>query len=54
MTETKTLNVANMKAAELDLFIKATDREHKEYMRSLRALMRIRYLEERAKENKGE
>jgi len=46
MSETKTLNVANMKAAELDLFIKAADREHREYMKSLRALMRIRFLEE--------
>uniref|UniRef100_A0A6M3JHY8 Uncharacterized protein n=1 Tax=viral metagenome TaxID=1070528 RepID=A0A6M3JHY8_9ZZZZ len=46
MSETKTLNVANMKASELEAFIKATDQEHREYMRSLRALMRIRFLEE--------
>jgi len=44
MSETK--NVATMSAAELKDFIAETDREHKEYMRSLRALMRIRYLEE--------
>jgi len=35
-----------MKAAELEAFIKATEAEHREYMKSLRALMRIRYLEE--------
>ena len=44
MNEAK--NVATMKAAELEAFIKDADREHKEYMKSLRALMRIRYLEE--------
>jgi len=44
MNEAK--NVATMKAAELKDFIAETDREHKEYMKSLRALMRIRYLEE--------
>ena len=48
MSETK--NVAVMKAAELEEFIAQTDREHREYMKSLRALMRIRYLEERAEE----
>uniref|UniRef100_A0A6M3LS23 Uncharacterized protein n=1 Tax=viral metagenome TaxID=1070528 RepID=A0A6M3LS23_9ZZZZ len=52
MNEAK--NVATMKAAELEEFIAQADREHREYMKSLRALMRIRYLEERAKENKGD
>ena len=47
MNEAK--NVATMKAVELEEFIKQTDLEHREYLKSLRALMRIRFLEERAK-----
>ena len=43
-------NVATMTASELKDFIVRTEREHREYMKSLRALMRVRFLEERAKE----
>jgi len=48
MTEKK--NVATMTGAELQTFIAETEKEHKEYMRSLRALMRVRFIEEGKRE----
>jgi len=48
MTEKK--NVATMSATELEDFIEKTDKEHKEYMKSLRALMRVRFIEEGKRE----
>ena len=45
MNQTK--NVATMTARELQDFIVETDRQHRAYMNSLRALMRVRQVEER-------
>jgi len=40
-----------MTADELQDFIAQTEKEHREYMKSLRALERVRLIEERAQAN---
>lgn len=45
MAEVK--NVATMSASELEEFIQQTEREHRAYVKSLKALMRVRREEER-------
>ena len=45
-TVNETQNVATMTAAELESFIQETEKQHKQYMNALRALMRVRQAEE--------